>query len=144
MQSSQSNCHNLDCLFCSSDFLDKAKIICESDNFLAFYDEYPVSNGHTLIIPKKHIQSLFQLDEKLVVELWNVMNNVTEYLDAICKPTAYNIGVNNGKDAGQTIQHLHIHIIPRYENDGGLPCGVRNVFRQEKANYIKHIQNEKK
>lgn len=125
------------CLFCDKDFLESNKIF-ETENWIAISDGYPVSLGHSLIIPKKHISSIFDLnDNDLIIELFSIINSVKIILCDKYKPKAFNIGINDGKFAGQTIPHLHIHIIPRYENDGGLPCGVRNVFNKDIANYVK-------
>lgn len=126
----------MECLFCNIDFLNKNKIF-ETNNWIAIYDGYPVSLGHSLIIPKKHISSIFEIsDTNLIVELHNCLSNLKDFLIKKYSPKGFNIGINDGKYAGQTIPHLHIHIIPRYENDGGLPCGVRNVFSKDIANYV--------
>lgn len=126
----------MECLFCDKDFINNNKII-ESENWVAIYDGYPVVLGHSLIIPKVHISSIFDIkDDKLIIELFKIINSVKNTLCDKYKPKSFNIGINDGKFAGQTIPHLHIHIIPRYENDGGLPCGVRNIFNKEIANYL--------
>lgn len=127
----------MECLFCNKDFIDSNKIF-ETENWIAISDGYPVSLGHSLIIPKKHISSIFDItDNNLIIELFSIINSVKNILYEKYSPQAFNIGINDGKCAGQTIPHLHVHIIPRYENDGGLPCGVRNVFKKEIANYVK-------
>lgn len=126
----------MECLFCNRDFLNKNKIF-ETNNWIAIYDGYPVSLGHSLIIPKTHISSIFEIsDTNLIVELHNCLSDLKDFLIKKYSPKGFNIGINDGKYAGQTIPHLHIHIIPRYENDGGLPCGVRNVFSKDIANYV--------
>jgi len=122
-----------DCLFCSSEFYSQEKIICESDDWYAVYDGFPVVEGHTLIIPKKHIQSIFELSD--ISTLFSFIKEVKNILDKKYSPSGYNLGINDGEHAGQTIPHLHIHMIPRYIGDFGLPCGVRNVFPPNLANY---------
>lgn len=121
------------CIFC-----DIKKIICENADWVAMYDEFPLTEGHTLIIPKKHISSFFEIGStELKDSFFDILLTVKEILNENYKPLGYNIGINDGFHAGQTIPHLHVHVIPRYVNDGGLPCGVRNIFGQEKANYLK-------
>ena len=101
------------CLFCDKDFLESNKIF-ETENWIAISDGYPVSLGHSLIIPKKHISSIFDLnDNDLIIELFSMIKSVKTILCDKYNPKAFNIGINDGKFAGQTIPHLHIHIIPR-------------------------------
>jgi len=98
-----------DCVFCRRESLD---IIAENDLALAFYDACPVSKGHILVIPKRHVKTYFDASP--------------EEHEAI---RAYNIGANVGHDAGQTVFHFHIHIIPRYKGDVEDPRGgVRKVI----------------
>lgn len=126
------------CLFCREEFYSEDKLIYEDKFWRVVYDEYPVSKGHVLIIPKRHIESVF----KLTVEyfsLFSVIKRVKKIIDETFKPNGYNIGINDGEYAGQTIKHMHIHLIPRYKNDGGLPCGVRNVFPPSIADYKKYF-----
>lgn len=126
------------CLFCDEEFYTKEKLVYENKFWRVVLDEYPVSKGHVLIIPKKHIDSFFKISIELF-SLFLTFKEVKKILDERFNPSGYNIGVNNGKCAGQTIDHLHIHLIPRYENDGGLPCGVRNVFPPNIADYKKYF-----
>lgn len=126
----------IDCLFCDREFLSQK--ICENEYWVAIYDGYPVSKGHTLLIPKVHINDFFQMiiNNDLYESFKTICVQTKEILDKTFNPQSYNIGINNGVFAGQTINHLHVHIIPRYENDNGLPCGVRNIF-PIKADYTK-------
>lgn len=118
------------CPFCS--ISNDIKIIYETTNTLSFYDIYPVSNGHTLIIPKQHIENYFTIEEKLQMELWQSVNKVKKILDNLYKPQGYNTGINIGKAAGQSIFHTHIHLIPRYQNDCQNPLGgVRGVIAEK-------------
>lgn len=127
-----------DCIFCDKDFHGKEDIIYENLFWKAVYDGYPVVKGHTLIIPKKHVGSIFKLGFELLF-LPIVFKKVKKILNSRFHPNGYNIGINDGKAAGQTIHHLHIHFIPRYDNDCGLPCGVRNVFPPILADYKKYF-----
>lgn len=117
-----------DCPFCN---INNAKddIVWESKHSIAILDGYPVSAGHTLVIPKRHIKSYFDLTQDEVDELWDTVRNVKEALDYMYKPDGYNIGINIGEAAGQTIPHCHIHVIPRYNGDVEDPTGgVRGVI----------------
>jgi len=120
------------CPFCS---LPQALIISESDLVLTIRDAFPVSPGHTLIIPRRHVASIFELDIMEKAAILGALEEAKKALDREFSPAGYNIGVNDGQPAGQTIPHVHIHLIPRYEGDSQDPRGgVRWVF-PEKANY---------
>lgn len=126
----------MNCLFCDSSFIEKNKII-ENKYWVSIYDGYPLTKGHTLIIPKRHIKSFFDISSfRMFLALFKMLWRVKKILIDTYHPTGFNIGINDGVDGGQTIPHLHIHLIPRYKNDGGKPCGVRNIFPSSKANYL--------
>ena len=117
---------NLSCIFCN---MEKEKIIIESEAAYAVFDIFPVSQGHMLIIPKKHIRDYFEAGQQEKKELWELVDRCKEYLDEKYQPDAYNVGINCGEDAGQTVMHLHIHLIPRYKGDLINPRGgVRGVI----------------
>jgi diadenosine tetraphosphate (Ap4A) HIT family hydrolase len=102
--------------------------VLENESFYAIFDRYPVNRGHLLIISKRHIPDLFCLDEAEFNHLYWIINQAKEMLDMEYKPGGYNIGINCGEAAGQTIFHFHLHIIPRYKNDVENPRGgVRNI-----------------
>ena len=101
------------CLFCTLKE-NKANYLYENESWYVLPDKYPASPGHSLVILKAHKDSLFELDESEWAELQNALNNAKKKLDASHEPDAYNIGVNDGKAAGRVIDHLHIHLIPRY------------------------------
>ena len=93
------------------------------------YDGYPVSKGHTLLIPKGHFETFFDLPSTMKDSLNFRLDDVKKILDDKFHPSGYNIGVNCGKSAGQTVPHCHIHIIPRYDGDMEDPSGgVRGVI----------------
>jgi len=121
-------------VFC--DYLvKKEKVIF--DNKLAFtiYDGFPVNKGHMLIMPKRHVESFFELtsDEKLAID--ELVTRTKAFLDENFKPDAYNLGINEGVYAGQSILHCHLHVIPRYIGDVSNPRGgVRGVI-PAKQNY---------
>jgi diadenosine tetraphosphate (Ap4A) HIT family hydrolase len=118
------------CLFCNIN-----ESIFDDSHFWIIKDNYPVSNGHTLIIPKRHILSLFDLDQEDFVYLHKVINKLKIFLDQQYNPDGFNIGINDGKASGRTIEHLHIHVIPRYINDQKDPRGGIRLIFPEKANY---------
>ena len=98
-------------------------------------DGYPVSEGHALIIPKRHVQSFFELKAIEKAAVLQALDEAKEALDREFSPDGYNIGINDGEAAGQTVLHLHVHLIPRYKGDTEDPRGgVRHVFPQ-KAKY---------
>lgn len=112
-----------DCLFCNENF----DIIIENDFCYAVFDHFPVSPGHMLIIPKNHYNTYF--DQPIHTSLWNLVDESKYYLDKKFSPDGYNVGMNCGKAAGQTINHLHIHLIPRYSGDMVDPSGgIRGVI----------------
>lgn len=118
------------CPFCN--LSSNIQIIYETTNTLSFYDLYPVSKGHTLIIPKQHIEDYFTIKQNLQTELWQSVNHCKKILDNLYKPDGYNTGINIGKAAGQSIFHTHIHLIPRYKDDTPNPLGgVRGVIAEK-------------
>jgi len=121
------------CVFCK-DF-DKNRIIYEDSTWVAIYDNYPVSKGHVLVIPKRHCETYFDLNFIELESISVTIGIVKRLLDKKFKPDGYNIGINCGEAAGQTVKHCHIHIIPRYKGDMEDPRGgVRGVI-PEKQKY---------
>lgn len=109
--------------------------IMESRNALAFFDRFPVSVGHALVVPFVPVLSLFELDEQMQAEIWDTVRQVREILEERFHPAGFNIGVNDGKVAGQTIPHAHVHVIPRYDGDVPDPRGGIRWVIPEKARY---------
>lgn len=97
--------------------------VFETVHFFAIYDKYPVSEGHLLLISKRLSIDFFSLFESERIDLFNAILIGKEILDDRFKPNGYNIGMNCGKDAGQTIFHFHCHLIPRYTADVDDPRG---------------------
>ena len=120
------------CPFCT---VPVQRIVRDSDHAIVIRDRYPVSPGHTLVIARRHVGSLFDLTEAEQIDLMALIGAAKKDLDAELRPDAYNIGVNDGAAAGQTVPHLHIHLIPRYRGDRPDPRGgIRWIF-PEKADY---------
>ncbi|HXY53598.1 MAG TPA: HIT domain-containing protein [Nitrospirota bacterium] len=122
------------CPFCS---ISSDKIIAEDRLSFTVRDTLPVSPGHTLILPKRHIASIFEATKEEVAVLWKALQQARSELLKEFSPDGFNIGINDGLAAGQTILHLHIHLIPRYKGDMPDPRGgIRWIF-PEKAVYWK-------
>jgi len=120
------------CIFCS---LPAASIIDQNELAMAVRDIAPVNPGHTLIMPKRHVSSYFELTDEEVLALMDLMRRTKKTLDTEFKPDDYNIGVNDGPLGGQTVPHVHIHVMPRYRGDvDDVRGGVRNII-PERAVY---------
>lgn len=127
---------NTTCPFCS---LDKSRHILTKDNVYAIYDSYPVSPGHSLIIPKRHISSFFDATREEQIALLDLVNEMQQVLMKKRCPAGFNIGVNVGEAAGQTVMHLHIHLIPRYTGDTEDPRGGVRWIMPDKAPYWRNL-----
>ncbi len=115
-----------DCPFCR---LPAGAILAENESAVAFRDRYPVSLGHTLVIPRRHVSSYFDLDEAELLGIRRLLLRVRADLEASHAPDGFNVGVNVGRAAGQTVWHVHVHLIPRYAGDMDDPRGgVRNCI----------------
>lgn len=124
------------CPFCNIEkTADKSRIVYQDDTWIAIYDNYPVSEGHVLLIPKRHVETFFNLNMIELGSLGVTIGIIKMILDKKFHPDGYNIGANCGEVAGQTVMHCHIHIIPRYKGDMENPRGgVRGVI-PEKQKY---------
>ncbi len=119
------------CPFCIRE--EEREIIIENDLAYATYDKYPVSTGHALIISKRHCDNYFDLTIEEQSSCWNLVNGVKEIVTDRLHPDGFNIGINIGEASGQTIPHIHIHLIPRYYGDVAEPKGgVRGVIPRKK------------
>jgi diadenosine tetraphosphate (Ap4A) HIT family hydrolase len=123
-----------ECQFCK---IQQDKVIAQDSLTFTVRDTLPVSPGHTLILPKRHIASIFEATKEEVAALWEALRQARSGLLKKFSPDGFNIGINDGLASGQTILHLHIHIIPRYKGDMPDPRGgIRWIF-PEKAKYWK-------
>jgi ATP adenylyltransferase len=121
----------VDCIFCQPD----RAILAETKLSLAFLDGFPVSKGHALVVPKRHLASLWEMTTEEYTDAFALMRQVKDVLQEQFNPQGFNIGVNCGHAAGQTVFHAHIHLIPRYTGDVPNPRGgVRNII-PGKGNY---------
>lgn len=117
-----------DCIFCNA--AEEREILAENEHSLAFMDAFPVTEGHTLIIPKRHVADYFELSEPEVAAINNLLHlRRRELLSKDTLIKGFNVGVNIGHVAGQSIMHCHVHLIPRREGDNPAPKGgVRGVI----------------
>jgi histidine triad (HIT) family protein len=106
------------CVFCKiiNNEIPSYKIY-EDDDYLAFLDISQATIGHTLVIPKKHFTNIFELDDKTAKSIFSVVQKTAQTISQKLNIKNINILNNNGLLAGQTVEHFHVHIIPRYEND---------------------------
>ncbi len=115
-----------ECVFCNKENLE---IVAENRLALAFYDSCPVSKGHILVIPRRHVETYFDASFEEHNAISRLVFKVKQYLGKKYSPDGFNIGANIGHCAGQTVFHFHIHVIPRYEGDVEDPRGgVRKVI----------------
>ncbi len=115
------------CRFCRPRSSDNTLIRGEYAS--AHWDRHPVNPGHTLVIPYRHFSSYFDATAEEKREIWELVDRAREIIDREHQPDGYNVGINIGEHAGQSIMHLHVHIIPRYKGDVENPKGgVRSVI----------------
>lgn len=124
----------MDCVFCEI-VNDKKDIIFESDLAVAFFDSHPVSVGHTLIIPKRHCVTYFDLTKEEIEEMFELSMKVKEHLDQEYQPDGFNVGFNCLEAGGQSVMHAHMHVIPRYKGDSENPRGGLRKVVKRKDNY---------
>ncbi len=112
----------MDCIFCKL-AQEKKEHIAETENLFAVWDKFPASKGHALIIPKRHIVTMFEMNEDEGREFPIILNKIKKAIEKKYdgeKPSGYNVGSNNGLAAGQIVMHLHIHVLPRYKGGDGI------------------------
>ncbi|MFA9516671.1 HIT family protein [Halopenitus sp. H-Gu1] len=111
-----------ECIFCSIVDGDiPARTVHETDAALAFLDANPLAPGHTLVVPKAHHRQIEDLPADLAQEVFDVVTELTPHVRSVVDADAANVGLNDGEAAGQEVPHLHVHIVPRFEGDGGAP-----------------------
>jgi diadenosine tetraphosphate (Ap4A) HIT family hydrolase len=114
------------CPFCT---MPADRLIESNRHAFAVLDGFPVSPGHTLVVARRHVADVFDLGENEIADIIGLIRSARLRLDQEWSPTGYNVGVNVGADAGQTVMHVHIHVIPRYSGDTSDPTGgVRHVI----------------
>lgn len=122
------------CPFC---ILQPEQLWIETEHAVAISDAYPVSEGHTLIVPRRHVMSIYDLADAEYNAVWELVSQVHQRLVTDLRPDGFNIGLNDGVAAGQTVMHAHIHVIPRWNGDVPDPRGGIRWVIPDKASYWK-------
>ena len=110
----------MDCFFCKIANKEMvADVVYENDGAVGVLDVHPVAPGHTMILPKVHAENILDLPKNKIEPVFIAVKEMTKKLQEIFNPDGFTIGINHGKVSGQAVDHLHIHIIPRFKGDGG-------------------------
>ena len=118
----------MDCIFCNIAKREiPAKIIMETKNTIAFLDAYPLSRGHTLVIPKQHYERVQDITDGDNIDLFDMLHKVISKVDKITGSTL--LAIHNGKESGQEVPHVHVHLIPRNIADSAGP--VHSMFKDK-------------
>lgn len=120
------------CPFCS---IDAERLVLESEVAIAIWDAFPVSEGHIVVVPRRHVSTIYELTAGEQSALWQFVSRVRDHLMSRYRPSGFNIGFNDGLDAGQTVEHAHIHVIPRRHGDVPDPRGGIRWIIADKARY---------
>lgn len=120
------------CPFCPPLSVDP---VVANEGAVALPDGFPVSPGHTLIVPRRHVRSFFDLTPEERGDIMHLVVELKGILEDLHRPSGYNVGWNDGPAAGQTVPHAHLHVIPRYEGDLPDPRGGIRWVLPEKADY---------
>lgn len=108
-----------DCIFCSIvEGKVQCAMVCRDDSFVAVMDKYPINKGHTLVMPAKHYPTILEMPYEQVGKLFIFVAKVARGVKDATGAAGLNIGLNNGQAAAQLIPHLHVHVIPRHQDDG--------------------------
>ncbi len=132
------------CLFCSiaNGQMDSATIF-ENSEFKVILDRYPAAKGHVLIIPKEHVENIFELDGDTGGKLFALATHIAKALKKATKCEGMNIVQNNGEIAGQTVGHFHLHLIPRFKDDGvTIPWETLQLTDEELNQIASDIEKE--
>ena len=121
------------CPLCAA--AERRDVLAANNHAVAISDAYPVNPGHTLIVSRRHAADLFDLSADEQAALWALLPIVRQTLDTLHAPSGFNVGVNIGAAAGQTVGHVHVHVIPRYADDVDDPRGGVRWVLPERANY---------
>jgi diadenosine tetraphosphate (Ap4A) HIT family hydrolase len=108
------------CPFCSP---EPSRVVVANSLAVVIRDAFPVSPGHTLIVPRRHIASAAEATSGEFAAIWALLMEARAGIERELKPDGFNIGINDGRAAGQTVMHLHVHLIPRYAGDSSDPRG---------------------
>ncbi len=127
-----------ECLFCRIGRREiEAEVIYEDESSMAILDIHPRVPGHTMVIPKAHRKTILDVPEEEFKPLFTAVKKTTSMLLKALKPDGFTIGINHGNASGQEVDHIHIHIIPRYLNDKGM--SIQSVVDNKSAETIQEI-----
>lgn len=123
---------NENCPFCD---VTSERVWLRNTAGVVLWDGYPLCDGHSLVVPKRHVASFFELTPVEQIALWGLVSDARDQLAARFEPDGFNLGINDGEAAGQTVMHAHIHVIPRWKHDVADPRGGVRWVLPDKANY---------
>lgn len=127
------------CKFCGDAYQKSKRTILENDLCFANFDGFPVTEGHIKIMTKRHVANFFEITAEEMSAIFDLALQGKKLLDERYHPDGYNVGVNIDSAGGQTIFHVHMHLIPRYKGDVPDPTGGVRTVIPEKGNYLKNI-----
>ncbi len=131
----------MDCLFCKIANKEiPAHVIYESADATAVLDVNPRAPGHTMVLPKIHAENILELSDEKIEGIFKTIKETTDLLNKKLKPGGFTIGINHGKVSGQAVDHLHIHIIPRWIGDGG--GSIHSVVDNNPKESLEEIKNK--
>jgi histidine triad (HIT) family protein len=132
----------MDCIFCKIGVKEiPSQMIYEDEHAFAILDITPRAPGHAMVMPKLHAATILELPESEIGPLFSAVKAVTAKLEKVMKPDGFTIGINHGDASGQTVKHLHVHVIPRWKNDGGgsIHSVVSNQPQEEIADIARRL-----
>lgn len=133
--------YSFDCLFCKISKKEiGAQVVYENGTTMAILDVNPRAPGHTMIIPKAHAENILDLPEEYIGPVFLTVKKITDILNKAFQPDGFTIGINHGKVSGQVIEHLHIHVIPRFADDGG--TSIHSVVNNPPKGSLEEIANK--
>jgi diadenosine tetraphosphate (Ap4A) HIT family hydrolase len=121
-----------ECPFCD---VAADRVVAGNAHALAIRDAFPVNPGHTLVVPRRHVSSWFESSSEERLAMFALLDRVRLELDEQLRPDGYNIGINVEEAGGQTVMHLHVHLIPRFKGDVDDPAGGVRFVLPERGNY---------
>lgn len=128
-----------DCIFCKKD----TGLLCENELAKVFYDGYPVNEGHVLVVPKRHVETFFEATAEELAAINEMIFRAKDLLEERYRPDGYNIGVNVKHAGGQSVFHLHVHVIPRYLGDVENPRGgIRRIKKSIVSYPLEDLEEE--
>lgn len=117
--------------------------VYEDDEFIVFMDKRPINDGHTLVVPKKHYETIFDMSYEEIGKLFSLATKVAKAIVKATNADGLNIGQNNGRAAGQIIDHVHVHLIPRFFGDSSKGWPERKYVNRESLEEVAKIIREK-